>query len=90
MFNEWNFDNTYTELPKIFHKKTSPGVFPNLQLVLKNDELVNKLNLNNIKFEKLILDSIENKEGDLNFFSQAYAGHQFGNFTILGDGRATF
>ena len=25
-----------------------------------------------------------------NFFSQAYAGHQFGQFTILGDGRATF
>mgnify|MGYP003301172161 FL=1 len=25
---------------------------------------------------------------DRNYFSQAYAGHQFGNFTILGDGRA--
>ena len=89
MFNEWNFDNTYTNLPKIFYKKSNLETFPNLQVILKNDGLLNKLDLNN-NFEKLIIDSIKNKEGNLNPFSQAYAGHQFGNFTILGDGRAVF
>jgi uncharacterized protein YdiU (UPF0061 family) len=45
------------------------------------------LNINHENFDNLLLDTIYNKQ--LNSFSQAYAGHQFGHFTILGDGRAT-
>ena len=37
----------------------------------------------------LILSGQKKTEGS-KLFSQAYAGHQFGHFTILGDGRALF
>ncbi len=87
MYNQWNFENSYLNLPKIFYSQTNPDKFPNLKVILKNENLIQKLNLNNNFFDKLIINSIKNDQN--NFFSQAYAGHQFGQFTILGDGRAT-
>ncbi|MDC1060090.1 YdiU family protein, partial [Alphaproteobacteria bacterium] len=60
---------------------------PNLKVLLKNKNLADNLDLESNNFEKIIIESINNKE--INSFSQAYAGHQFGHFTILGDGRAT-
>ena len=88
MYNQWNFENSYLNLPKIFYSQTNPDKFPNLKVILKNENLINKLNLENNLFDKLIINSIKNDKN--NSFSQAYAGHQFGHFTILGDGRATF
>ena len=87
MLNKWNFENSYLDLPKIFYSKTKADQFPNLKLVLKNESLINILNLNNNNFDNFLLKSINNKQN--NSYSQAYAGHQFGYFTILGDGRAT-
>ena len=84
----WNFENSYLNLPKIFYSKTKAEKFPNLKLVLKNNNLINILNLDCNNLDNFLLESINN-EG-INSFSQAYAGHQFGHFTILGDGRATF
>jgi uncharacterized protein YdiU (UPF0061 family) len=87
MLNNWNFENSYLELPDIFYSKTKAENFPKLELILKNKDLMNTLNINHENFDNLLLDTIYNKQ--LNSFSQAYAGHQFGHFTILGDGRAT-
>ena len=87
MLNNWNFENSYLELPDIFYSKTKVENFPNLELILKNKDLMDTLNINHENFDNLLLDTIYNKQ--LNSFSQAYAGHQFGHFTILGDGRAT-
>ncbi|MDC0193005.1 YdiU family protein [Pelagibacteraceae bacterium] len=87
MLNNWNFENSYLELPDIFYSKTKAENFPKLELILKNKDLMNILNINHENFDNLLLDTIYNKQ--LNSFSQAYAGHQFGHFTILGDGRAT-
>ena len=87
MLNNWNFENSYLELPDIFYSKTKAENFPKLELVLKNKDLMDTLNINHENFDNLLLDTIYNKQ--LNSFSQAYAGHQFGHFTILGDGRAT-
>lgn len=87
MQDNWNFENSYLNLPNIFYSKTKVESFPDLELLIKNENLINILDINNECFNKLILDSINNKE--INSFSQAYAGHQFGHFTILGDGRAT-
>jgi uncharacterized protein YdiU (UPF0061 family) len=87
MLNNWNFENSYLELPDIFYSKTKAENFPKLELILKNKDLMNTLNINHENFDNLLLDTINNKQ--LNSFSQAYAGHQFGHFTILGDGRAT-
>jgi len=88
MHTNWNFENSYLTLPKIFYSSTKPDHFKDLKLILKNKNLLKLLNIKEEKFENLIISSINSK--NLNYFSQAYAGHQFGHFTILGDGRATF
>ena len=87
MLSQWNFDNSYLELPKKFFSKTKPNQFSNLELILKNHKLIDKLSLDKTEFDKFIVTSIADRKKD--FYSQAYAGHQFGHFTILGDGRAT-
>ncbi len=83
----WNFENSYLKLPKFFYSNTKPEKFPKLEVLLKNDDLINLLNLQNHDFDIFLINSINSK--NLNSFSQAYAGHQFGHFTKLGDGRAT-
>ena len=86
MQKNWNFENTYLQLPNIFYSKTKAEFFPNLKVLLKNENLINILSIDSQNFENLLIDTIKNKQN--NTFSQAYAGHQFGHFTILGDGRA--
>jgi len=87
MLKNWNFDNSYLKLPDIFYSKTKAEDFPKLELVLKNKDLMDTLNINHENFDNLLLETNNNKQIDS--FSQAYAGHQFGHFTVLGDGRAT-
>ena len=85
----WNFQNSYTQLPNVYYTRTKPQDFKNPRLLLFNSDLANELNLNVNSNEKEICDFLLGKKNkDNNFFSQAYAGHQFGHFTILGDGRA--
>lgn len=87
----WKLDNTYADLPKIFFSKQNPTPVRSPKLVILNQQLTESLGL---KTEILHdSDSIEifagNKieEGSLPI-AQAYAGHQFGYFNMLGDGRA--
>ena len=87
MHTQWNFQNSYLTLPEIFYSKTRAEKFPNLKVLLRNKKLINQLNMESDNFDTVIIESINNRE--INSFSQAYAGHQFGHFTILGDGRAT-
>ena len=87
----WKFDNTYSKLSDSLLTKIKPLPVKNPKLVLFNHSLSDELDLDfkNIK-EKEIADIFSgNKlpEGT-ETFAQAYAGHQFGHFTILGDGRA--
>ncbi len=85
----WNFQNSYTELPNIYYSNVKPTDFQNPKVLLFNTHLANELNLKVNNNEKDICDFLLGKKNDnKKFFSQAYAGHQFGNFTILGDGRA--
>ncbi len=86
----WNFHNSYIDLPKVFFSKVNLEEFNNKKLVLFNKELAKDIDLNFDKYdEKEICDILlGNKLSNKEFFSQAYAGHQFGQFTILGDGRA--
>ena len=55
-----------------------------------NSDLAKQLNLDFSKYDDYEKCNILLGKNKLNknYFSQAYAGHQFGNFTILGDGRA--
>ena len=90
MLLNWNFDNSYLKLPNIFYSLVNAEKFDNPELLLYNEILGKKLNLDvrNLSNDQLALILSGQKDSNNNFFSQAYAGHQFGNFTILGDGRA--
>ena len=87
----WNFDNSYARLPEAFHVRLNPVPVHAPKLVVFNAALAQFLGLNP--------DALKGDEGAAVFsgnrlpegaepLSQAYAGHQFGSFTMLGDGRA--
>ena len=87
----WFFDNSYSKLPNIFKEHIKPTPVHNPELVIFNEELATDLNLdfsnvNTMNLAKLFSGNLL-PEGS-NTIAQAYAGHQFGHFTMLGDGRA--
>jgi len=86
----FKFDNSYLQLPAIFHKKQLPTAVNNPQIAKINDALALTLGLN---VDLLKKQGAEGLSGNALFIgsepiSQAYAGHQFGHFNVLGDGRA--
>ena len=87
----WHFDNTYSKLPKSFLENIKPVPVKNPKLIILNINLAEQLNLDFSKFSDTDLAKIFSgnslPEGS-ETIAQAYAGHQFGHFTMLGDGRA--
>lgn len=83
--------NTYIKLPEMFYSKQYPDKVPQPILVVFNDSLADELGLNNDFLESEdgigILSGNKILEGSTPI-AEAYAGHQFGYFTMLGDGRA--
>ncbi len=87
----WRLEHTYTELPQIFYSHATPTTVREPRLIAFNRPLATMLGLD--------AASLEGAEGAAIFagnavpdggrpIAQAYAGHQFGHFTGLGDGRA--
>ncbi|MDE6357726.1 MAG: YdiU family protein, partial [Eubacteriales bacterium] len=87
----FNFDNSYLKLPEVFYKKSNLNNFESPKLVLLNEDLAKdlKLDINKLKEQGAYILSGNIKIDGGAYISQAYAGHQFGHFTMLGDGRAT-
>src|SRR6056297_528139 len=87
----WNLENTYLELPKIFYSRVDLKPVSSPKLVLLNESLGELLGLDieELKNNKNINIFAGNDlpEGSISL-AQAYSGHQFGHFTMLGDGRA--
>ena len=87
----WNFDNSYSRLSDAFKEHIKPVAVKSPELVIINESLAKELDLNLTKINKDKLSSLFTgntlPEGS-NTIAQAYAGHQFGHFTMLGDGRA--
>ena len=87
----WHFDNTYSKLSDTFKEKVKPTPVHSPELVVLNDRLAKDLTLDFSKVDKKDLSQIFSgntlPEGS-STLAQAYAGHQFGHFTMLGDGRA--
>jgi len=85
----WSFEHSYAKLPPTFYRKQTPARAPNPQMVLFNHGLAQTLGLNADKLERHpeLFAGTELPHG-ANPISQAYAGYQFGHFTMLGDGRA--
>ena len=87
----WNLQNSYTQISDKLFSELKPDAVNNPSTIIINNQLAKKLGLN--------LKGISEKDLSNLFsgnqlphgakpFAQAYAGHQFGQFTILGDGRA--
>lgn len=87
----WNFDNSYARLPKLFFSLQKPTPVQAPGLLIFNNSLAHSLGLNSEKLQSedgaAILAGNRISEVALPL-AQAYAGHQFGHFTMLGDGRA--
>ena len=93
MTNEigWNFDNSYARLPKTFFTLQNPTPVKSPRLVIFNESLATTLGLNVNAIQRE--DGIGILAGNMvpqgaTPLAQAYAGHQFGHFNMLGDGRA--
>ena len=87
----WHFDNTYSKLPDTFKENIKPTPVHDPELVILNDRLSKDLNLDFSKIDKGELSKIFSGNSlpkGSTTIAQAYAGHQFGHFTMLGDGRA--
>ncbi len=87
----WNFDNSYSRLSDAFKEHIKPVAVKYPELLIINESLAKELDLDLTKINKDKLSSLFTgntlPEGS-NTIAQAYAGHQFGHFTMLGDGRA--
>ena len=84
-------ESTYTNLPHIFFSKTLPIPVQKPEVVIFNHALAKEMGIDLSQFSEK--QKAEFLAGNLipdgcTPFAQAYAGHQFGNFTMLGDGRA--
>ena len=87
----FNFDNSYSKLPNILFTKIKPIPVLSPKLLLLNNSLVGELDIDLSNLNDIHLANIfSGNEIPYNAcpISQAYAGHQFGHLTILGDGRA--
>src|SRR5829696_1998047 len=87
----WRLEHTYTDLPQLFYADAQPTPVREPRLVIFNTALARTLGLD--------AESLNGPEGAAIFagnrlppgaapVAQAYAGHQYGHFTTLGDGRA--
>jgi uncharacterized protein YdiU (UPF0061 family) len=86
----WHFDNTYSRLSNIFKEEIKPTPVHDPELIILNEELASTLNLDFSNIDKKKLAEIFSGNSlpkETNTIAQAYAGHQFGHFTMLGDGR---
>jgi uncharacterized protein YdiU (UPF0061 family) len=87
----WRFDNTYSRLPKIMSSQLTPIPVKDPKIIILNNDFSKELGLDFSILDDEQLASVFSgnllpKESKC--IAQAYAGHQFGYFTMLGDGRA--
>jgi len=86
----WRFDNTYARLPDTFFARAVPARVRAPEVVVVNAPLARDLGLDAAALRQTAAATLGGNalpEG-AEPIAQAYAGHQFGHFTMLGDGRA--
>lgn len=87
----WNLDNSYAQLPKKFYSIINPAPVLSPELIVLNGPLAKSLGFNisglesKMGIEFLAGNKVPNGSLPL---AQAYTGHQYGHFVMLGDGRA--
>ncbi len=88
---QFNFNNSYSNLPNDIHTRCLPTAVADPQLVVFNDSLATQLGISSSDSTPTELAEIFSGNSQLReaaYLAQAYAGHQFGHFNRLGDGRA--
>ena len=87
----WNLVNTYAGLPDFFYSKIDLSKVSSPHLVVLNNDLAEHLGLDTDELKSregvAVLSGNALPKGSIPL-ALAYAGHQFGYFTMLGDGRA--
>ena len=87
----FKFENTYAKLPDILATKLVPVPVKKPKLIIFNNRLAKDLGLdvNSVTEDDLTnLFSGNKLPAGSEPLAQAYCGHQFGHFVMLGDGRA--
>ena len=87
----WRLEHSYAGLPELFHVRVNPTFIPTPRMVIFNGSLAESLGLNAALLgqpESAAIFAGKVIPPGAKPLAQAYAGHQFGNFTTLGDGRA--
>ena len=87
----WNFDNSYGRLPESYFVRIDPVRVRDPQVVILNTALADALGMH-LNFQTPA-QAAQVFSGNLipagaEPLAQAYAGHQYGHFVMLGDGRA--
>jgi uncharacterized protein YdiU (UPF0061 family) len=87
----WNLDNSYAQLPKVFFSTIDLNPVRSPELVIINERLSESLGMNSkdLQSDTGVEVFAGNQAPNHSIpLAQAYGGHQFGHFTMLGDGRA--
>ncbi|MBS0201526.1 MAG: YdiU family protein [Planctomycetes bacterium] len=87
----WRFDNTYTRLPDVFYAVACPATVQEPSVSVLNTDLASELGLDFSRLSPLAAANLFSGQilpDGSQPIAQAYAGHQYGHFTMLGDGRA--
>ncbi|MFM7207886.1 MAG: protein adenylyltransferase SelO, partial [Planctomycetaceae bacterium] len=86
----WRFDNSYARLPEALFTRTPPVPVSRPSLTVLNEPLAAELGLDvgRLRERATVVFAGNDVPDGAEPLAQAYAGHQFGHFTNLGDGRA--
>lgn len=86
----WKLENSYAGLPEFYYTAQAPEQGKDPKLVLFNRPLAEALGFQADELEKEAERTLSGNSLPVGSkpIAQAYAGHQFGGFTMLGDGRA--
>lgn len=89
-YSGFNFNNSYAKLSPTLYRRHRPESVRQPRLLLLNEALAHTLGLNTdyLKNKGAAFLSGNEVYADADPIAQAYAGHQFGGFNMLGDGRA--
>lgn len=89
--NGWKLEHSYTTLPPLFFARVAPTPVREPAFVVFNTALAEALGLDSAALDTPAgaeLFAGNSLPEGAHPIAQAYAGHQFGHFTPLGDGRA--
>lgn len=98
MYPVFNFEHSYLTLPEKLYTRIAPRKAAAPEMLLFNEALADRLGIGYAESSdeelaavfagNVLPEGTGTDHPDASPLAQAYAGHQFGHFTILGDGRA--